>query len=89
MAGAWIGFSVFILLIVGWGSPENGMLLYSLYFSWAFIVLLFMLLQWISEKLNIKLFIPVVSFVIAVLLIVYNYRGMEDLLSFAITYYPV
>ena len=89
LAGAWIGFSVFVLLIVGWGSPENGMILYSLYFSWAFLVLLFLLLQWISEKLNVKLLVPIVSCVMIAVLIVYNYFGMAELLEFASKYYPV
>lgn len=89
LAGAWIGFSVLLLLVIGWGSPENGMVLYSLYFSWAFFVLLFLLMDWIAEKGKLKLLVPVASCVIIAVLIVFNYCGLTDLLDFATRYYPV
>ena len=89
LAGAWIGFSVLLLLVIGWGSPENGMVLYSLYFSWAFFVLLFLLMDWIAEKGKMKLLVPAVSCVAAAALIVCNYHGMADLLAFATRYYPM
>ena len=34
---AWVLFSVVLLAIVGYGASENGFILYSYYFSWAFI----------------------------------------------------
>lgn len=43
----WMLFSVFLLLLVGWGSRENGMILYSLYFQWAACALAWLL----AEKL--------------------------------------
>lgn len=88
LAGAWIGFSVLLLLVVGWGSPENGMVLYSLYFSWAFFVLLFLLMDRVAEKVQMKLLIPVVSCAAAAVLIVCNCNGMAELLAFATNYYP-
>ena len=78
-----------LLLVIGWGSPENGMVLYSLYFSWAFFVLLFLLMDWIAEKGKMKLLVPAVSCVAAAALIVCNYHGMADLLAFATRYYPM
>ena len=69
--------------------PENGMVLYSLYFSWAFFVLLFLLMDWIAEKGKLKLLVPVASCVIIAVLIVFNYCGLTDLLDFATRYYPV
>jgi hypothetical protein len=41
----WVLFSVVILYIVGWGTAENGLILYALYFAWAYIVLLYLLLE--------------------------------------------
>ena len=35
----WIIFSIIILCSVGWGTVENGLILYSLYFAWAFYLL--------------------------------------------------
>lgn len=84
----WVCFSILLLCIVGWGSPENGMILYSLYFSWAFYVLLFQLLLWCSEKLKFKSVTPIVSSVVIAILAVYNYQGIRDLLLFAFKYYP-
>lgn len=37
----WLSFSILLLVVVGWGNAENGLILYSLYFSWAFVVLLY------------------------------------------------
>ena len=84
----WVCFSMLLLCIVGWGSPENGMILYSLYFVWAFLILLFQLIEWVSKKLNFKLFTPIVSCIIVVVLGLLNYQGIRDLLNFAFTYYP-
>lgn len=41
----WLIFSFFILCLLGWGTAENGLILYSLYFSWAYIVLIFKLID--------------------------------------------
>ncbi len=38
---AWVVFSVFILIVMGWGTYENGLTLYILYFGWAFISLIY------------------------------------------------
>ena len=85
----WVCFSVLLLCIVGWGSAENGMILYSLYFGWAFIVLLFQLINWCSEKLRFKYLTPIICSIIIITISIINYQGIRDLLSFAFTYYPV
>ena len=89
ISALWVCFSVILLCIVGWGSAENGMILYSLYFGWAFIVLLFQLVNWCSEKMNFKYFTPIISSIAIITLAIFNYQGIRDLLSFAFTYYPV
>lgn len=38
MCSVWVGFSAVLLLGLGWGSAENGMTLYTLYFGWAFLL---------------------------------------------------
>ena len=88
IAGAWIGFSALLLLAVGWGAPENGMILYTLYFGWAFAVLLFRLLQRAAEKLKFGLLTPLVTCTIVVLLGWINFRGIGELLAFAFSCYP-
>ena len=59
----WVMFSVVILLVVGWGSSENGMILYALYFSWAFLVLIYQLVLAIAKKFNMK----AITFVLSVI----------------------
>lgn len=89
ISALWVCFSVILLCIVGWGSAENGMILYSLYFGWAFIILLFQLVNWCSKKMKFKYFIPIISSIAIIALAIFNYQGIRDLLSFAFTYYPV
>ena len=89
MAAGWVGFSVIMLLGLGWGTKENGLILYALYFGWAFLVLLFQLVEKIESKLNIKFLIPVVTMVAVIALLVINIPAILEMVNFAITYYPV
>ena len=89
ISALWVCFSVILLCIVGWGSAENGMILYSLYFGWAFIILLFQLVNWCSKKMKFKYFTPIISSIAIIALALLNYQGIRALLSFAFTYYPV
>lgn len=89
LAAGWVGFSVIMLLGLGLGTKENGLILYSLYFGWAFLVLLFQLAEKIESKLNIKFLVPVVTIVAVVALLVINIPAIMEMVNFAITYYPV
>ena len=89
LAAGWVGFSVIMLLGLGWGTQENGLILYALYFGWAFLVLLFQLAEKIESKLNIKFLVPVVTIVVVVALLVVNIPAIMEMVNFAITYYPV
>ena len=83
----WAAFSVLLLLVVGWGAAENGMVLYTLYFSWAYAALLYALLTRVFRQNNALRY--VVAAAILCLLVVVNFFGMLDLIRFAIQYYPV
>jgi hypothetical protein len=74
---------------LGSGTKENGLILYALYFGWAFLVLLFLLVEKIENKLNIKFLIPVVTMVTVIALLVINIPAILEMVNFAITYYPV
>ena len=43
--GVWIVFSLLLLGIVGWGTVDNGLSLYTLYFGWAFAAMIFRLVD--------------------------------------------
>ena len=83
----WAGFSLVLLFFIGWGASENGMVLYTLYFFWAFAALLYMLLQRLSSR-KPKWRYGLVALIIAALACV-NTLGMIDLVRFGMLYYPV
>jgi hypothetical protein len=82
----WILFSFFVLCIVGWGTAENGLILYSLYFGWAYFCLAFLAIEKSLKKL------PAVRYTVYVALVVIfawiNLPGIYDLIQFGFKYYP-
>ena len=88
VAFGWLCFSMIILIGIGWGTSENGLILYSLCFGWPFIVLIFNLLKLLEEKLKTKLLIPLATAVLSIILILTNFPAIMGLLNFAITEYP-
>ena len=83
----WVAFSALLLLVVGWGAAENGMVLYTLYFFWAYAALLYRLLLRVFFKNNALRYAVVAA--VLCLLVAVNAVGMLDLIRFAIQYYPV
>lgn len=88
LAAGWCVFSAAILLLMGWGTAENGLILYSLYFGWSFLVLLFQLVEKIEEKLRAKFLVPLLSVAGAISLAAVNLPAILEMVSFAATYYP-
>lgn len=89
IAIGWIGFSMVMLVGLGWGTAENGLILYALYFGWAYFVLLFQLAEWIEEMTRVKWLIPAVSAVTGVCLLCVNIPAIAETISFAITNFPL
>lgn len=79
----WVAYSVVILGTIGWGSTENGMVLYILYFSWAFFALLAMALDTLLPRIQGWIWSAA-----AVLLAAWNLPGIGDMIRFGIEYYP-
>lgn len=85
----WVVISFIVLGVVGWGTAENGLILYSLYFGWAYAVLLFRLICFAAEKIKLSKVLPcIVSAGAAVFLLVCNIPSIAELLDFAVRYYP-
>ncbi len=82
----WVAFSFVVLCLVGWGTKENGLILYSLYFSWAYIVLLYMLLNKLVKNEKVKIGIVVA---LCVLLLCFNIPEFVRLMNFGLTYYRI
>ena len=86
MAAFWLAFSFVVLVGMGWGTMENGLILYSLYFGWAVLLLLFRLAQALTAGLpRLR---PVLYALCLAVLAWQNLPAMARLLSFAIQNYP-
>ena len=88
VAIGWVGFSAVILLLLGWGTTENGLVLYTLYFGWAFLMLLFQLVEKLESKLNTRFILPALSICAAVALAIINISSIKEMVHFAISYFP-
>lgn len=84
--GGWLLVSFLILVLIGWGTPENGLIIYGLHFGWAYIGLLFKLLDRIFDKYPAILLCACSIMGVAMLSI--NLPGIFDMLSFLGQYYP-
>lgn len=84
----WILFSMFVIIIAGWGAEENCTILYSLYFGWAFLVLLWKLICSVLKEKNRKSWIFPIGICVSVLLLFVNIPALNDLMQFAIQYCP-
>lgn len=84
----WVGFSVVILLLLGWGTSENGLILYVLYFGWAILMLLFQLMEKLEETLKRKHLVSFLSILLAGVLLFFNVPSILEMVRFAIQYYP-
>ena len=82
---AWVIFSIILLVVLGYGTRENGLILYSFYFNWAFVSLIFLLLKKLLEKRK-KLFISI-SIILITLLVICNINGLIDLIQFGLQYF--
>lgn len=87
--GGWVFFSLVILFVLGWGTQENGLILYSLYFAWAFFVLLFQLLEKITQCAAHSFLFPFLCLVCSGVLLIANIPAAKELLHFAVTYFPL
>ena len=83
----WAVFALVLICLIGWGTAENGTLLYSLYFFWAFTVLTVLLTD---KLLSVSKLIKRLFFIILIAsLFLYNLYYMLDVINFGRLYYPV
>lgn len=85
----WVFIGMLILLGLGWGIKENGLILYSLYLGWSFMVLLFQLIEWIELKFKIKRLIPILTFFCITIFIIVNISQIMALINFGLSYFPI
>jgi hypothetical protein len=88
IAFAWFCLSIVVLMGVGWGIHENGLILYTLYFGWPFILLFFNFLTTLENKMKTKWLTPAVSVVLGVMMLICNIPEIIRLVEFAFSEYP-
>lgn len=89
IAFTWFIFSFITLCLCGWGTSENGLILYSLYFGWPIIVLLFLFFEKIIDIFHNKILFLGISIIGCFSLLYFNIPGILSMIDFAITYYPL
>ena len=80
----WIIFSFVILCLFGWGTRENGLILYSLYFFWAYVSLISLLINKAFRNKYFKIFI---YFIIIFIMLYFNLSEFIRIVQFGISYY--
>lgn len=88
ISASWIGFSVLLLCVLGWGTSSNALFLYSLYFSWAFWVPFFLSFQKIYNK-GYKKSVIVILACLFILIAKLNIAEFIRMLNFTIENYPL
>ena len=82
----WLIFSFIVLVLVGWGTVENGLIIYGIYFSWAYFILIGLLFnQLLSKVPKLK---NIVWCLIFGIMIFINGLELINIIKFGITYYP-
>ncbi len=84
----WVILSFIVLCAIGWGTAENGLILYSLYFSWAFYILIFMLVLKAEELSGIKILAPLLVVAALCVFVRVSFPAINELVDFAVKYYP-
>lgn len=83
----WIVFSMFIIVIAGWGSEENCTILYALYFGWAFVGLIWELFYSVLKRIGMTRLLYPLGILVSCILLIVNIQAIGDLMNFAIQYY--
>jgi hypothetical protein len=89
VSAGWVFVSFVLLCWVGWGTAENGLTLYTLYFGWAFAALLIYLAESLCRALKIERFSWILYALAAAGMLFYNLPRLLALVGFAMHYYPL
>lgn len=82
----WLLFSFIILCLIGWGTAENGLIIYGIYFSWAYFILIALLLKQFLEK--IPRYKTIVWCIIFIIMIYLNGKELWNIVEFGKEHYP-
>lgn len=88
LSAFWIALSLLVLVGFGWGTQENGLILYALYFGWPYMVLLFQLAAKATNRLRFQKAGYIFTVLCAAAMVVVNFPAIKNLVDFAVTYFP-
>lgn len=88
LAFGWFLFSLVLLVGAGWGARENCLILYSLYFGWAILMLLFQLVEWVADRFHSRLLVPLATAAGVCAFLAVNLPELGRMIAFAIENYP-
>ena len=87
ICAGWVALSFILLCVLGWGTAEHALVLYTHYFAWAFVSLIVMLIVRVFRRHRVLQLAVLSAGVLA--LAVVNARGLSELIRFGLTYYPL
>lgn len=86
ICGVWMAFSFLLLGIIGWGTVDNGLMLYSLYFGWAFVSMVFCFLDHFLKRWPT---VEAAAMLVLILAVgIYNVTALKAALVFATQFFP-
>lgn len=84
----WVVCSFMVLCVLGWGTAENGLILYTLYYGFAYWILVYGFFDKVLEKFKNCIWRYGMWMIAVIALVVLNGIGILRLLIYARTYYP-
>jgi len=87
-AGGWMLFSILVMVVMGWGTSENGLILYSLYFGWPYLVSIFCLVKKVQTQLGWRWLLIAVGVLCSVVFLLKNMPELSRMVTFCAQYFP-
>jgi len=87
ICASWVACSFLLLCVLGWGTSENGLVLYTLYFGWAFVSLILLLVNRLFGRIRPLRYGLLGAGILA--LVYANATGIAEIVRFGLQYYPV
>ncbi len=87
ICAGWAAFSFLLLCVLGWGTSEHALVLYTLYFSWAFVSLIVLLITRVLANARAAQIAALSAAAIALAAV--NLPGIAQLVRFGLAYYPL
>lgn len=86
ICAVWLGFSLVLLGLVGWGTIDNGLMLYSLYFGWALVAMIFQMIDRVLNRVRPLKLVVLMTLILTVGII--NVYALKAVLVFATQFFP-